>query len=51
MLRIKGSHHYLNHEDGRTPVVLVHSNEDIGIVHLQKILKDIELTKEDLENQ
>ena len=50
VIRIKGSYHYLKHKDGRSTVVPVHSNEDIGIGLLQKILKDIEMTKDELQN-
>jgi predicted RNA binding protein YcfA (HicA-like mRNA interferase family) len=50
VIRIKGSHHYLQHEDGRATVVPVHSNEDIGIGLLLKILKDVEITKDEFEN-
>jgi len=49
VIRIKGSHHYLQHEDGRSTVVPIHSNEDIGVGLLQKILKDLEITKEDIQ--
>ena len=47
-VRVKGSHHFLRHPDGRSTVIPIHSNEDIGIGLLMKILKDTELTKEDL---
>ncbi len=30
VLRAKGSHHFLRHEDGRTTVVPAHSGEIIG---------------------
>jgi predicted RNA binding protein YcfA (HicA-like mRNA interferase family) len=49
VVRIKGSHHFLKHADGRTTVVPVHSGEIIGPGLLSKILRDCELTKEDLE--
>ncbi len=49
VLRIKGSHHYLKHKDGRATVIPLHSNEDIGIGLFMKILKDLELTKDDFE--
>lgn len=42
-VRIKGSHHFLKHPDGRTTVVPVHSNEDIGKGLFRKILNDCEL--------
>lgn len=48
VVRIKGSHHFLRHADGRTTVIPVHSNEDIGKGLLRKILTDCDLTIEDL---
>ena len=47
LVRQKGSHNFLEHEDGRRTVIPVHSNEDIGIGLFSKIMKDIEMTKED----
>ncbi len=47
--RIKGSHHFLKHPDGRCTVVPVHSGEIIGTGLLSKILRDCEITKDDLE--
>lgn len=44
VIRIKGSHHYLRHSDGRTTVVPVHSKENIGVGLFHKILRDCELT-------
>jgi len=49
--RIKGSHHFLRHPDGRTTVIPVLSNEDIGKGLLRKILVDCELTFEDLREK
>ena len=49
VIRIKGSHHSLRHEDGRYTVVPVHAGELIGPGLLLKILKDVELAREDLE--
>ena len=49
VIRIKGSHHYLKHQDGRATVIPVHSNEDIGIGLFMKILKDIEISKDSFE--
>jgi predicted RNA binding protein YcfA (HicA-like mRNA interferase family) len=45
VIRIKGSHHYMKHPDGRATVVPVHGNESIGIGLFMKILNDIEMTK------
>ena len=50
VLRIKGSYHFLRHEDGRTTVVPVHSGEVIGPGLLLKILRDCQLTVEQLSN-
>ena len=44
VLRIKGSHHFLRHEDGRSTVVPVHPGETIGPGLLHKILRDCRLT-------
>jgi predicted RNA binding protein YcfA (HicA-like mRNA interferase family) len=44
VLRIKGSHHFLRHEDGRSTVVPVHAAETIGPGLLHKILRDCQLT-------
>jgi len=46
--RIKGSHHVLIHEDGRRTVVPVHSGEDIGNGLLSQILKDCQITRDEL---
>ena len=48
VIRIKGSHYFLRHEDGRSTVVPVHSNEDLGPGIISKILKDCELQNKDL---
>ncbi|MCE1164204.1 MAG: type II toxin-antitoxin system HicA family toxin [Bacteroidetes bacterium] len=48
VVRIKGSHHFLQHEDGRCTTVPVHSKETIGPGLLSKILKDCEITIKDL---
>ena len=48
VLRIKGSHHFLRHEDGRSTVVPVHSGETIGPGLLLKILRDCQLTADQL---
>lgn len=48
-IRIKGSHHFLRHPDGRCTVVPVHSGETIGRGLALQICRDCELTKEDLQ--
>ncbi|MGH9608567.1 MAG: type II toxin-antitoxin system HicA family toxin [Bryobacteraceae bacterium] len=44
--RVRGSHHFLRHEDGRSTVVPVHSGEIIGPGLLNKIFKDCKITAE-----
>ena len=46
--RIKGSHHFMRHLDGRCTVVPVHRGETLGSGLLLKILKDTELSKDDI---
>lgn len=46
--RIKGSHHFLKHSDGRATVIPVHAGETIGPGLYNKILRDVDLTNEEL---
>ena len=46
VLRIKGSHHFLRHPDGRSTVVPIHSGETLGPGLLNQILKDAEIERE-----
>ena len=48
ILRVKGSHHFLRHEDGRSTVVPAHSGETIGPGLFHKILRDCQLTADEL---
>ena len=45
-LRQKGSHKFFKHIDGRTATVPFHRGEDLGRGITQKILNDIEVSKE-----
>jgi len=45
--RIKGSHHFLRHADGRGNVVPVHSGEIIGPGLLTAILRDCDIDRDD----
>ena len=47
VIRVKGSHHFLRHNDGRSTVVAVHGKETIGTGLFHKILKDCELSVQD----
>lgn len=49
IVRVKGSHNFLKHEDGRCTTIPVHKNENIGIGLLSKILKDVDISKEDFK--
>jgi predicted RNA binding protein YcfA (HicA-like mRNA interferase family) len=49
VIRVRGSHHFLRHQDGRTTVVPVHSGEDIGPGLMNKILADCELSRDAFE--
>jgi predicted RNA binding protein YcfA (HicA-like mRNA interferase family) len=48
VIRIKRSHHFIRHEDGRCSVVPVHAGETLGPGLLLQILKDTELDRSDL---
>ena len=49
VIRIRGSHHYLRHTDGRATVVPVHRGETIGRGLLSKILRDTEISRSQLQ--
>ena len=49
VVRIKGSHHYIRHGDGRSTVVPVHAGETLGPGLLASILRDLKLTREQLQ--
>jgi predicted RNA binding protein YcfA (HicA-like mRNA interferase family) len=49
VLRVKGSHYFLQHPDGRRTVVPIHSGEIIGPGLFNKILKDVEVEIEEFE--
>jgi predicted RNA binding protein YcfA (HicA-like mRNA interferase family) len=48
VIRIRGSHHFLRHPDGRRTVVPVHAGETIGPGLFAKILRDAQITREEL---
>jgi predicted RNA binding protein YcfA (HicA-like mRNA interferase family) len=47
VVRQRGSHVRLKHDDGRAVTVPVHSGQDVGRGLLRKILRDAELTPEE----
>jgi len=48
VVRIRGSHHFLRHPDGRATVVPVHAGETLGPGLLGKILRDCDLDRQQL---
>jgi predicted RNA binding protein YcfA (HicA-like mRNA interferase family) len=46
VVRVKGSHDMMRHQDGRVTTVTVHAAEIIGPGLLSKILRDCDLTRE-----
>lgn len=49
VLRVKGSHHFLK-KDNITTIIPIHNNRDLGDGLVLKILKDLELSKEEFQN-
>ena len=49
LLRVKGSHHFLHHDDGRSTVVPVRAGEVIGPGLFAKILRDCDLSREQFQ--
>lgn len=50
VIRKKGSHNFLQHADGRCTVVPVHRGETIGRGLMAQILRDCEISAEELKN-
>ena len=49
VVRVKGSHHFVRHSDGRTTVVPVHAGKTLGPGLMASILRDLKLTREQLQ--
>jgi predicted RNA binding protein YcfA (HicA-like mRNA interferase family) len=49
VVRTKGSHHFIRNPDGRATVVPVHAGETLGLGLLASILRDLKLTREQLQ--
>jgi predicted RNA binding protein YcfA (HicA-like mRNA interferase family) len=47
-VRARGSHHFLRHADGRATVVPVHAGETAGVGLLAKILRDADVSIQEL---
>lgn len=48
--RIRGSHHFLKHTDGRATVIPVHGSETIGPGLLNKIIRDVEIDRDEFQS-
>lgn len=49
VVRVRGSHHRLAHQDGWSTTVPVHGAEVIGPGLLSKILRDCDISREEFE--
>jgi predicted RNA binding protein YcfA (HicA-like mRNA interferase family) len=49
IIRVRGSHHFVQHPDGRSTVVPIHAGESLGPGLISKILRDCELSREQLQ--
>jgi predicted RNA binding protein YcfA (HicA-like mRNA interferase family) len=50
VVRSRGSHRILKHADGRSTVVPDHAGESLGPGLLRKIMRDVELDREQLRD-
>ena len=48
--RVKGNHHWITHADGRRTSIPIHGKETLGPGILLKILRDIDLTRDELRD-
>ncbi len=49
IVRVRGSHYFVQHPDGQSTVVPVHAGENLGPGLISKILRDCELSREQLQ--
>ncbi len=47
VVRHKGNHAFLRHPDGRSTLVPLHAGETIGPGLLRKIIRDVEMSREE----
>jgi len=50
VVRVKGSHHFVRHQDGRSTVIPAHSGEGLGPGITAKILRDCDLSADALRD-
>jgi len=46
-IRQKGGHLFMRHPDGRTTLITIHPDEDIGKGMIRKIISDAKLTRDE----
>lgn len=46
-VRQKGSHMFMQHPDGRTTIIPIHTNQDLGKGMLRKIIKDAKISRDE----
>ena len=47
-VRVRGSHHFLKHPDGRKTVIPVHAGESIGPGLMSSILRQVQISRADI---
>ena len=50
VIRIRGSHHYLRHPDGRNTLVPLHAGDSLRNGMIKSILKQCEMSVEELKD-
>jgi predicted RNA binding protein YcfA (HicA-like mRNA interferase family) len=50
VVRVKGSHHFIRHHDGRSTVIPAHSGEVLGPGMTAKILRDCDVAPDTLRD-
>jgi len=50
VVRVKGSHHFMRHPDGRATVIPVHRGETLGPGLMNKILHDCEVAPDEFRS-
>jgi predicted RNA binding protein YcfA (HicA-like mRNA interferase family) len=50
VVRVRGSHHFRRRADGRSTVVPVHAGETIGPGVISKMLRDVDMDREEFRS-
>ncbi len=51
LLRVKGSHHFVAHEDGRRTTIPIHVNDDLPLGIYKQILRDVEISDSEIKRK